>query len=611
MRLTGKYFPPVPVPVSTNQIATATNQTPTAGTNPAEQTAGVQPSATAASSNSQSKFVVHPEIPEQLLVLSNADANYTFTSRGGGLSQVELLHYPETVSSHRTKEQINRDLATLNSTSGPPVLAILADESLQGDGVFKLIPTNGGLRAEKTLTNGLTLVKDYQLGTNYLVYATVRIENHSPRAVAIPAHELAIGTATPMGPQDNGVGQSVMWFDGVRAIPVNLTYFNTNTTTLFVFPRTPRTEYRAGSNDVVWASVQNQYFALATMLATNELPAASTNAAPANPSASNTNRPALEVVVHMVDLPPPSQEEIDANPRTVRAPKGLQAALVYPGAKLEPGQALEDQFTLFAGPKKFGTLASIGDRFNNNIDHLMSFNGFFGWFARALLGAMNWMHNHLALPYGWAIVAITVIIKLIFWPLTQYSTKSMKRMQALQPQLKALQEKYKDDPQKFSQKQIEFWRKNKVNPLSGCLPMLLQLPVLWGFYRMLQNAIELRGAPFLWVADLSKPDTIFVLPGFNFPVNPLPLLMGATMLWQSHLTPPSPGMDPAQQKMMRYMPLIFLVFLYNFSSGLALYWTVQNLLSILQTKLIRTQIDPVGTPKAPVPVPVAPQKKKK
>ena len=185
----------------------------------------------------------------------------------------------------------------------------------------------------------------------------------------------------------------------------------------------------------------------------------------------------------------------------------------------------------------------------------------------------------------------------------------MKRMQALQPQIKALQEKYKDEPQKLSQKQLEFWRKNKVNPLGGCLPMLLQIPVFFGFYRMLQSAIELRGAHFLWIGDLSKPDTIFYLPGFDFPVNPMPLIMGVTMLWQSHLQPPSPGMDPAQQKMMRYMPLMMLVFLYNFSSGLALYWTVNNLLTILQTKLIRTQNNPAaGAAKAPAPA-TPPRKK--
>jgi YidC/Oxa1 family membrane protein insertase len=121
---------------------------------------------------------------------------------------------------------------------------------------------------------------------------------------------------------------------------------------------------------------------------------------------------------------------------------------------------------------------------------------------------------------------------------------------------------------------------------------------------MIRSAIELRGAKFLWVGDLSSPDTLFIIPGLNFPVNLLPLIMGATMLWQAHLTPPSPGMDQAQAKMMRYMPLMFLVFLYNYSAGLTLYWTVQNLLSIVQTKLIRTMPEPqVSKPTVLTPPP--------
>src|SRR4030095_10581163 len=167
-------------------------------------------------------------------------------------------------------------------------------------------------------------------------------------------------------------------------------------------------------------------------------------------------------------------------------------------------------------------------------------------------------------------------------------TRSMKRMATLQPQMKALQEKYKEDPVKMNKKMMEFWKENKVNPMGGCLPMLLQMPVFFGFFTMIRAAVELRGVSWLWVADLSKPDTLFMIPGIYFPFNLLPLVMGATMLWQSHLTPPSPGMDPMQQKMMRYMPLMFLVFLYNYSSGLALYWTVNNLLSILQTKVTRS-----------------------
>jgi YidC/Oxa1 family membrane protein insertase len=200
---------------------------------------------------------------------------------------------------------------------------------------------------------------------------------------------------------------------------------------------------------------------------------------------------------------------------------------------------------------------------------------------------MNWLHSFLKLPYGWAIVAITIIIKVLFWPLTQASTRSMKRMQALQPQMKAIAEKYKDDPAKKNQKTMAFMKENKVNPMSGCLPMLIQMPVFIGFFYMLRTAIELRGAGFLWNHDLSQPDTLFTIPGTNFPFNLLPLIMGGVMLWQTHLTPPSPGVDPGQQKIMRYLPMIFLVFLYNYSAGLALYWTVQNLLTVLQTKLTK------------------------
>ena len=217
--------------------------------------------------------------------------------------------------------------------------------------------------------------------------------------------------------------------------------------------------------------------------------------------------------------------------------------------------------------------------------------------------------NALGLSYGLAIIAITVIIKLLFWPLTQASTRSMKRMQKLQPQMKAIQEKFKDDPAKMNKKTMEFMKEHKVSPLGGCLPLVLQIPVFIGFFKMVQSAIELRGASFLWASDLSRPDTIFTIPGMDFNVNPLPLLMGGTMLWQASLTPPSPGMDPAQQKIMKYFPLIFLFMLYNYSAGLTLYWTVQNLLSIAQMKLTKTVDEPA--PKAALPASALVPKKKK
>lgn len=189
-------------------------------------------------------------------------------------------------------------------------------------------------------------------------------------------------------------------------------------------------------------------------------------------------------------------------------------------------------------------------------------------------------------------------------------------MAALQPQMKELQDKYKDDPQKLQMKMMEFWKEHKVNPFGGCLPLMLQMPIFFGFFTMLRSAVELRGASFLWACDLSKADTVAFIPGLNFPINPFPLIMGATMIWQARTTPPSPGVDPTQQKIMKYMPLMFMVFLYNFSAGLTLYWTVQNLLSILQMKMTRADagVDPKSKKGAPVkgtPVTLSNKKNKK
>jgi YidC/Oxa1 family membrane protein insertase len=319
--------------------------------------------------------------------------------------------------------------------------------------------------------------------------------------------------------------------------------------------------------------------------------------------------PAAEIIGRRINLPPPTKEEAEQDPGAFKTPHGYQTAFILPGTTMAPTSWTELRYDIFAGPKEFKTL----QRLPRNMDLVMGFGGFFGFFAKALLISMNGL-NAVGLPYGLAIIVITVIIKTLFWPLTTAGTRSMKRMAALQPQMKAIQEKYKDDPRKMNMKMMEFMKEHKVSPLGGCLPLLLQIPVFFGFYTMLQSAIELRGASFLWACDLSRPDTILYLAGF--PMNPLPLLMGATMLWQAKLTPPSPGMDPTQQAIMRYMPLMMVVFLYNFSAGLTLYWTVQNLLSIAQMKLTRTEPQKGTTPPAggkPVkPVaPTAPPKKKK
>jgi YidC/Oxa1 family membrane protein insertase len=580
-----KLYPPAPVTqtsAATNTIAAGTKAAPA-------QSAGTNPAVTLASSNHAPRFIAETNVPEQLLMLTNDNARYTFTSRGGGLKDVQLLHYPETVATRRNKKRDTGELATLNDGPVAPVLSMIGDEALQGDGVFKLTPILNGVRAEKSLAGGLTLVKEFTLSTNYLVATTMRWENASKQPVSIPAHDWVVGTATPMGLQDNGMAEMVMWYNGAKpGGQIALTYFSTNTTTLFVFSRTPLTEYQAGETNVFWASAQNQFFTLTAI--------------------TGTNTPAEYLTVHAVDLPKPTKEEIALIPGTVLNPRGMQVAMHYPGQTIAPGQSSELHFNLFAGPKEYETLARLDVRFNNDIELVMNF-GFFGAISKGLLITMNWLYHNVVPSYGWIIVIITVVIKMIFWPVTRASTRSMKRMQALQPQLKALQEKYKDDPAKFSQKQWEFFKKNKVNPLGGCLPMLLQIPVFFGLLSMLRNAIELRGAHFLWMSDLSQPDTIALIPflGRNVPLNLMPILMGASQFWLMRMTPPSPGMDPAQQKIMRYMPLLFVYFLYSYSSGLALYWMVSNLLSVLQTKITRTDPPPAA---AVAPATAGPPKKR-
>ena len=587
--LVSRLYPPKPLP-KTAQSPFGTTNLPSKGTSsPAAAEAASTTSAPLAtpviSAPLPASTLPRPGGPEQTLQVENDNARYLFTSHGGGLALVELKRYPQFVGCKKDAKGPTNQLATLNTAAPVAAFTILGGEAVQGDGVFELSKTATGVRAEKLLSNGLHLVKEFQPSTNYLLKVSIRLENRSKEPLRLPAQEWVIGTATPVGQQDESIRLGLQWFNGDKATLIGETWFGNRT--LGCFPGTPRTDYAEGASNVLWAAVQNQFFTMATVPQT----------------------PAPAVVAHRIELPPPTKEQLAADPKAFIKPFGYQAGFVYPGMVLATNQVMEHRFEIFAGPKEYYTLSRLG----RNLDLVMDFGGFFGFFAKGLLLSMNALHA-LGLAYGIAIIVITVIIKLLFWPLTKASTKSMKRMAALQPQMKALQEKYKDDPKKMNQKLMEFMKANKVNPLGGCLPMLLQIPVFFGFYKMLQSAIELRGAQFLWACDLSQPDTVMMIPGFHFPVNPLPLIMGVTMLWQARLTPPSPGMDPVQQKIMKYMPMMFMVFLYNFSAGLTLYWTVQNLLTIAQMKLTKDPSGPASSGAKPVamsPPPGGTPKKKR
>ena len=581
-------YPPIPVPVA----SLTTNQT---ANPPTVQTSGtnVEAPVTGAPGNPLPAAPTNLPPPEVTLSVSNKDLVFHFTSYNGGLKEIALrdTNYPAVVHSTR-KAGDERNFATLDAGVTVPILAVL-DGIEQGDGSYTLTqPSSNIVRAEKTLPGCLRVIKDFVIGdggTIYLFAAKIRLENTSSNALQIPRRHVVVGTTTAIGPLDDPTMLGVIWYNGSKQTDISASWFANYVGGCALLGSRPRTEYEEGASNVVWAAMHSQYFAFVAV----------------------PSQPAAGVVIHNLKLPPPDAGGVAASQRLTltNTYEAYQTAFAYPATRLDPSQSVEQSFTFYAGPKEYNGLARIGHSMGNNLDLVMGFTGFLGIFSfcsKFLLLSMNGLHDYLGLSYGLSIIAITVIIKLVFWPMTAASTRSQKRQQAIAPQLKAIAEKYKDDPLKKHQKTTALMKEHKISPLGSCLPVLITIPVFFGFYSMLRNAIELRGIPFLWAPDLTLPDTVVTIAGF--PINPLPLLMGASQLWQSHLTPPSPGMDPGQQKIMRYMPLLFIAIFYRMSSGLNLYYTVSNLLTIAQTKITKMGPDPASSPAKPAAP--APQKKK-
>ncbi len=264
----------------------------------------------------------------------------------------------------------------------------------------------------------------------------------------------------------------------------------------------------------------------------------------------------------------------------------LKSKYVHPAIKIEPGKQVTLKHQLFFGPKQIDLLNAAGKGLGNLIDF-----GMFDILAKPCLQFMNMIYSVVP-NYGLAIILITIIIKIILWPLGSKSYKSMSEMKRVQPLITGIREKYKDDKKKQNEEIMGLYRTYKINPMGGCLPMVVQIPVFFALYRMLYEAIELRHAPFIgWINDLSAPDRLFnfgfsipfMEPPYGIPV--LTLIMGATMFLQQKMSPPMG--DPAQAKMMMLMPIVFTFIFINFSSGLVLYWLVNNVLSISQQYYIQ------------------------
>ena len=279
--------------------------------------------------------------------------------------------------------------------------------------------------------------------------------------------------------------------------------------------------------DVSWGGFESKYFMVAVI--------------PQNPSLTSFAM---------------SKDNRDMVTVNMRGPKNL-----IPGE-----QAGSFMYTLFLGPKDYSILKAQ----KVNLEDAIDFGSWLKWLAMPMLIVLKWLYQYVH-NYGLAIIILTILIKIIFWPLGNKSYESMKQMQKLQPKMKELQEKYKGDRQKLSQETMALYKVHKVNPMSGCLPMLIQIPVFFGLYKTLLYAIELRHSPFIWwIQDLSDKDPYYITP----------IIMGGTMWIQQKMTPMSG--DPMQQKVMLFMPIVFTFLFLNFPAGLVIYWLLNNVISIGQ-----------------------------
>lgn len=268
--------------------------------------------------------------------------------------------------------------------------------------------------------------------------------------------------------------------------------------------------------------------------------------------------------------------------------KGLAVGLTESGFSLEPGETRRFEYAIFAGPKDRPLLTTAG------IPEIYD-PGFWG-LKLMVIEVLNFFFGWTG-SWGWAIIILTVVLKLILYPLTVKQTRSMHEMQKIQPLVKKLQEKHKENPQKLNQEIMELYRKHNVNPIGGCLPLVVQLPILFALFTALQESIELKGESFLWLRDLSLPDDSLFIPGFpGFPIPLLPIVIAVTM----HMQQKQMSTDPNQARMMMFMPILMFFICQALPSGVLIYWLISNVLSMYQQEAIKKALDRLPEPELAV-----------
>lgn len=514
--------------------------------------AAVVPPLSSSSVSSSAHLSTIQSTASKTAVLHNTVADYWFASHFGGIFKIIILNHLDD----------NHMPITINRNSEFPIGALWNAYDMPPIGGFsmKVNKTTRSVTFTKVTKNGMRLTKRFSLfserhkDNQYQIRLELIFQNSSAIDIYWPSYWISTGSITPIRSTDLPNYSQFNWSNGNKLASIDVGWFDgASVPILGVTTRAPAALYQKSVASVKWASVSNQYFC--TVLITT-------------PNSLGDGVWARRIL-------------LQTNPQL----HGIDGRIKMPGFSVASGGTSIQSFVVYSGPKELKCLQAMGDGQENILTY-----GPFRMVSECLLSAMNWFHDIFG-NYAWAIITLTLLIKLCLWPLQNKATRSMRQMSLLAPKITELREKYKDDPQKMNEEMMKLYRMYGINPFGGCLPMLIQIPIFFGFYSMLGTSIELRNSSFLWIRDLSQPDTLLHILGL--PINPLPIVMATTMIWQMAISPK--GGDVLQQRIFYFMPLIFLAFCYNYASGLALYWTTQNIFSIIQIHLTRNQ--PLPQPK--------------
>lgn len=499
----------------------------------------------------------------QRVTLENGFIKVTFTSRGGAIEKVELLKQFANIErkDHLVFNDTNTDsaltLGVLNRVTNrvEPVYAAFTSTV---DEKARTIVFNG------QLADGTKVIRTFALNAPeqadvepYAIRFTTKV---IPPAVGVPVSRVWLSTGGWGFTQGDTANQyiSVLGYDGDDLTRVGPEVFVDSSGFLGLGAHKAVTESPAASvgKPYQWVSSGNQFYAS---------------------------------VIHVDEATRGTRAELLARP--VEFTKGVYGiqAFAYWDSPVASDASVTTAGNFFVGPKEYARVSALPD----NQVYVLQFSkilGFisFGAICKLLLACLGGVHSLLTWTggwsWGWAIIVLTVLIKLLTWPLTAAQQRSALKMQEFSGPMKELREKYKDNSEKLNKEMMKLYQEHKINPFAGCLPILIQIPVFFGLYTAFQTTVELRLESFLWIHDLAAPDTVFHIAGFG--VNILPILMGITM-WISMRMTPNPSADDTQKTIMYTMALLFPVICYSLPAALPLYMTVQNVLTIIQAKFTK------------------------